>query len=366
MLAAVLSAPGAELVVEDIPIPEPRRGEVLVKVAACGVCHTDLHVMKGEVGFPTPCVLGHEISGTIASVGEGVANFAIGDAVACPFIMPCGECRHCVRGRDEMCEQFFGLNRLKGVLFDGETRLFRNDGSPLAMYSMAGLAEYAVVPAHAAFPLSAGSDLTQAAILGCSVFTAYGAVKNVAELTLGQTVAVFAVGGVGASIVQVARAFGAQTIIAVDLAEEKLELARRLGATHTFDGADPDLVAKIRAVTDGRGVDVAFEALGHATTVQSAIASVDDGGRVVLVGIGRGAETANLPITHTVRRRIQILGSFGARTRTDMPEVIKLFERGALDLATIISEVHPLSQVATAYARLSAGTVTGRAVIRMQ
>src|SRR4051812_45422632 len=141
MKAAILEQVGEAMRVEEIPRPVPRQGEVLVKVAACGVCHSDLHVLKGELAFPLPAILGHEISGTIEAVGPGVMNVQPGDRVVGSFIMPCGHCQHCVRGRDDLCEPFFAQNRLKGVLYDGETRLFRDNGSPLAMYSMSGLAE---------------------------------------------------------------------------------------------------------------------------------------------------------------------------------------------------------------------------------
>src|SRR6185436_2819761 len=152
MLAAVLPEPGQPLQLEQIPIPAPRTGEALVRVAACGVCHTDLHVIKGEVAFPTPAVLGHEISGTIAALGDGVEGPSIGSEIVGTFIMPCGVCDACLRARDDLCVRFFELNRLRGALYDGETRLARSDGTPLAMYSMGGLAEYAVLPVTAVFP----------------------------------------------------------------------------------------------------------------------------------------------------------------------------------------------------------------------
>src|SRR2546422_294165 len=145
MKAAVLSQVGGRLTLEEIPRPSPKASEVLIKVAACGVCHTDLHVIKGEVAFPMPCVLGHEISGTVAELGSGVAGLALGERVVCSFIIPCGSCDYCERGRDDLCETFFAYNRLKGTLYDGETRLYASDGSPIWMYSMGGLAEYAVV-----------------------------------------------------------------------------------------------------------------------------------------------------------------------------------------------------------------------------
>ncbi len=166
MRAAVLNQAGGDLRVEEVPVPTPPSGEVLVKVGACGVCHTDLHVIKGEVAFPMPCVLGHEISGSVAALGPGVTGLRQGQPVACAFIMPCGACRFCVQGRDDLCETFFAMNRLKGTLYDGETRLARADGTPLWMYSMGGLADYAVVPATDVFPLPQGIQPHEAAILG--------------------------------------------------------------------------------------------------------------------------------------------------------------------------------------------------------
>ena len=163
-------------------MPEPRANEVLVKVHSCGVCHTDLHVMKAEVAFPTPAVMGHEISGTVVALGPGVKGPAVGTRVVSAFVMPCGFCPACGAGRDDLCENFFGMNRLKGTLFDGTTRLHRADGTPVAMYSMAGMAEYSVVPATDVFPLPESLPLEESAVLGCAVFTGYGAVRHAADL----------------------------------------------------------------------------------------------------------------------------------------------------------------------------------------
>ncbi|RMF84231.1 MAG: alcohol dehydrogenase, partial [Nitrospinota bacterium] len=204
MKAVVFKEMGSPMEVEEIPTPEPRTGEVLVKVRACGVCHTDLHVIKGEVKFPIPCVLGHEISGTVAALGPGVQGFTVGDRVVCSFIMPCGACHYCVRGQEDLCETFFSYNRLQGKLYDGDTRLRRPDGSPIWMYSMGGLAEYAVVPATDVFHLPEEVPFEEAAILGCAIFTAYGAVRNGADLRAGESVAVVATGGVGSNILQIA------------------------------------------------------------------------------------------------------------------------------------------------------------------
>jgi S-(hydroxymethyl)glutathione dehydrogenase/alcohol dehydrogenase len=365
MKAAILRAVGEPLTVVDIPRPVPRAGEVLVKVRACGVCHTDLHVIKGEVAFPTPCVLGHEISGTLVGFGPGVTGLTVGGRVVSSFIMPCGTCYYCERGRDDLCETFFALNRLKGTLYDGQTRLFAPDGSPIWMYSMGGLAEYCVVPATDVFTLPATLPLEESAILGCAIFTAYGAARNGAVLQRGESVAVVATGGVGSNLIQIARALGASPIIAIDVRDDKLAATRDLGATHAINSRSEDVIGRVREITYGRGVDVAFEALGRPETFVQATSIVRDGGRAVMVGIAPTGVTASVEITRLVRRGIRIIGSYGARTRVDLPAVIALAEAGAIDASRSITRRYPLDQVAEAYAALNAGDIVGRAIVMM-
>jgi len=365
MKAAVLPAVGAALVVEDIPVPKPRAGEVLLRVRACGVCHTDLHVVKGEVRFPTPAVLGHEVSGVVEEVGPGVAGLERGTPVVASFIMPCARCRFCLAGRDDLCETFFALNRLKGVLYDGESRLARVDGSPLAMYSMAGLAEYCVVPATDVFRVPPALPLEEACILGCAIMTAYGAVKHQAALRPAETVAVVGVGGVGSNVIQLARVCGAARIIAVDVRPEKLDAARQLGATDGVDASAGDPVAEVRRLTGGEGVDVAFEALGRAETVTAAFRMARDGGRVVVIGIAPGQTAAPIEITHLVRRGIRLQGSYGARVRADMPEILALAASGRLSVTQPISRRYPLAEADAAYKALDRGEITGRAIVVM-
>jgi succinate semialdehyde reductase (NADPH) len=365
MRAAVLAAPHAPLAVEEIPIPRPGPGEVLVRVLGCGVCHTDLHVIKGEVAFPTPAVLGHEISGTVAELGPGVGGPAPGTRVVCAFVMPCGVCPWCARGRDDLCESFFNLNRLRGVLYDGQTRLRRADGTPLAMYSMGGLAEYAVVPATDVFPLPDGLPAVESAVLGCAVFTAFGAVRHAADLRAGERVAVVAVGGVGSNIVQVARAFGARQIIAVDVRDDQLAAARELGATHAVNAAGEDPVARVRELTGGDGVDAAFEALGRARTFVQAIEMLRDGGRMVAVGIAPGQTAAPVEITRVVRRGLRVAGSYGARTRADMPEILTLAAAGFFRPERMVTRRYALDDVDSAYRALDHGEIVGRAVVEV-
>jgi len=364
MRAAVLREPASPVVIEEIPIPKPLRGEILVKVEACGVCHTDLHVMKGDVAFPTPAVLGHEMAGEVVELGEGVDRLAVGDRVVTSFIMPCGTCRHCVAGRDDLCETFFAMNRLNGTLYDGTSRLRRSDGSPLAMYSMAGLAEYAVTPVSAAYRRSDGIPASEAAILGCAFFTAFGAVRHRARVVAGERVAVIGTGGVGTGIVQFAAAFGASQVIAVDVAQDKLDLARENGATHTVDATTGDPVAAVRELSDD-GVDVAFEAIGLPETFVQGTEMVRDGGRLVAVGIGPRGSRAPIEIMRVVRRAITIMGSYGARVRTDMPQVMRLAELGRIDPGRTVTQTFPLEQTAEAYDLLERGQIRGRAVITL-
>jgi len=362
--AAVFNGNGPELVIEDIPIPTPRRGEVLLRVSACGVCHTDLHVLRSEVKFPVPAVLGHEVSGVVAEVGADVDTVATGDSVVCSFIMPCGGCRHCVRGMEDLCEKFFDYNRLGGTLYDGESRLSRADGSPLAMYSMGGLAQYCVVPASDVFRVPDGLGLEAVSILGCSSFTALGAIKT-AEPALGDRIAVVAAGGVGSSIVQFAATAGVAQIIAIDINDEKLAAVTKLGATHVINSTDEDVPTRVRELTGGQGVDVAFEALGSASTFATSLDILDDGGRAVVVGIAPAGTTGSLDLARVVRRKLQILGSYGAKARTDMPALLRMVAAGIVHPEHVITRKYRLDEADAAYQALARGEIVGRAVVQM-
>ena len=229
--------------------------------------------------------------------------------------MPCGTCRQCLRGRDDMCMPFFAQNRLKGTLYDGthpvapRRRLPTGhvlDGRACRIFDRAGH--------RAGLPLGDDVPEVPAAILGCAAFTAYGAVHQTAALQPGESVAVVATGGVGSSIVQLARAAGAAMVIAVDVSDEKLAAAKQLGADHCVNSHSTDAVAAVRELTGGAGVDVAFEVLGRQQTFEQAVAMLTDGGRMVAVGIAAGASTANVQITPLVRRGLRLMGSFGGRT----------------------------------------------------
>ncbi|ARJ07417.1 alcohol dehydrogenase [Cnuibacter physcomitrellae] len=366
MRAAIWNGGSPELVIETIPVPTPARGEALLRVAACGVCHTDLHVMKAEVAFPPPAVMGHEVSGTIVEIGPGSAptDLRPGQRVVGAFIMPCTECEACRAGRDDMCEAFFEQNRLKGNLFDGTTRLHRPDGTRLSMYSMAGLAEYAVVPLSALAPLPPGVSFEEAAVLGCAAFTAYGAAAK-AELAADESMAIVATGGVGSSLIQVGRYLGASPIIAIDIDDDKLAAASALGADVVINSAREDVLDRVREATGGKGVSVAFEALGRPQTFELAVSLLREGGRMVAVGIAAGAATAAVPITPLVRRGQVVMGSFGARTRRDLPRVIEMAASGGYDVDRAVTRRYSLEHAGDAYAALDRGEISGRAIVTM-
>lgn len=367
MRAAVLRDYDKGLQVETIRTPRPKAGEVLIKVTACGLCHSDLHVIGGAIAFPLPAVLGHEVAGTIVELGPGTEHtgLEVGQQVAGGFLMPCGQCRHCAAGHDELCEPFFELNRLKGVLYDGTTRLYALDGEPIQMYSMGGLAEYSVVPATALAPVPEGVDPVSSAILGCAAMTGYGAVRRGADIKYGETVAVVAVGGVGSNIVQIARAFGASQVIAIDVADDKLEAVKAFGATATINSMTQDAREEVLKLTNGCGVDVSFEALGIPSTWNTALDVLADGGRMVPIGLGAGRQTAEVEINRTVRRSQSILGSYGARTRQDLPAVVDLAARGIINYDDLVTRRFSLDEAAAGYEALRNRAIQGRAVVDM-
>ncbi|MBE9374507.1 zinc-binding dehydrogenase [Saccharopolyspora sp. HNM0983] len=365
MRAALHTAPNEPMRIEELADPQPRAGEVAIEVHSCGACHTDLHVLKGELPFPAPAVLGHEVAGVVGEVGAGVTGIAPGDRVVTSFIMPCGRCAQCTRGNEEICQEFFTYNRGRGRLYDDETRLFRPNGEPVWMYSMGGLAQRCVTPATSVYRVPDGVELADVASVGCSTMTAYGALRHAGQVQVGDTVAVVAAGGVGSALIQLAALFGAATIIAVDIEQDKLDAARGLGATHVINSAETDAAEAVREITGGRGVDVAFEALGSVPTFGIARDSVVEGGRVVVVGIAPRGTSAEFDLATIARRKLQITGSYGAKPRRDMPVLLDLVGRGLLRPQDAITRRYPFAQVQDAYDALRAGETIGRAVVDM-
>jgi alcohol dehydrogenase, propanol-preferring len=331
MRAAVFYGGDRPMLVEEIPTPEPGPGEVLVKVAACGVCHTDLHYL--DHGTPTfkkpPLVLGHEVAGTIASPDPS-GRFLEGDHVLLPAVISCGRCAACRTGRENICEQSVML----GNNVDG------------------GYAEYLTVPAKDVFRLPDEIPLIEGAIIADALTTPYHAVVHRGRVQPGDRVVVVGCGGVGLNIVQVAAALGAR-VVGVDLSPDKLAWARRLGAEAVYntDGADRPEKA-LRALTDG-GADVAFEAVGRPDTQELTIASLKTGGRAVLVGYSPAALKLNAG--RVMFRELEIVGSLGCRP-VDYPRVIELARQGRIRVAELVTRRFTLDHIGDAFDHLRSGT----------
>ncbi|HJP34415.1 MAG TPA: alcohol dehydrogenase catalytic domain-containing protein, partial [Gammaproteobacteria bacterium] len=268
--------------VTDVELDPPKAGEVLVKMKATGVCHSDLSIANGTIPSPLPVVLGHEGAGVVEQVGEGVTNVAVGDHVAISFIPSCGECFHCLRRESYLCS----VAPQDGNLFDGTTRVHQN-GKDIFVMSFCGLmAEYAVVPSACVIAIDKDLDMKAAALVGCGVSTGVGAVIKTAKVPPGATVAVFGCGGVGLNVIQGARLAGASKIIAVDLSADKMGMATQFGATDTID-PNADAVKQIFEMTGGMGVDYAFEVVGSGKLVEQCVKASRKGGNIVIVGVGR-------------------------------------------------------------------------------
>jgi len=352
MRAVVLSEKGSLELRRDTYIDQPRGGEVLVRILSSGVCHTDLHVIEGKVSMQLPAILGHEIFGIVEKVGEGVASISEGDYVISSFMWPCGRCRLCTSGYENLCERSIEA-RARGVMLDGTARVWiPSGGGKLRVFVRnGGFAEYAVIPSENSLArVPEGLRSPEIAILGCAFLTAYGAVFNSARVSAGDVVAVYGVGGVGMAIVRFASIAGAE-VIAVDVVDEKLEKARKLGARAVVNRAREDPVETIRSMTGG-GADIAFEAVGIPTTARWAVESVKIGGKVVQVGIGSRVE---IDLNRLVIRGITIVGSYGARPRVDLQKIMNLVGRGLVDLKEFVTGVYRLEDFEKAFEDVKKG-----------
>jgi S-(hydroxymethyl)glutathione dehydrogenase / alcohol dehydrogenase len=366
--AAVLRAPGEALRVEDVDLEAPHAGEVLVRVEAAGVCHTELHYMDGAIPCPLPIVLGHEGSGVVEEVGAGVGAdpgaVAVGDRVAFTWRPRCGHCEYCVTGRPVMCV-YGRVQARSGGLLDGTSRL-RLDGGPLHHFlGVSCFAERAVVSQRAVVKVPEGVEPAVAAVTGCAVITGVGAVVNVAGQVAGKPIVVVGAGGVGLSALMGAVLVGAVPVV-VDVAADKLELARRLGAADTLDAsgmAPDDVVAAVQELTGG-GAEVAVDAVGLPQTLRQAFAVLRPGGTAIAVGLGAVDATASVPINELVQQQKRLVGSLygSANPPVDLPRILGLYLAGRLPLDVLLGERHPLDGVDDAYRALRAGS-TGRAVV---
>ena len=359
MRAAVVETVPGTTHIDEIEIDEPGIGEVLVRTVASGVCHSDLHALHGHgVVFPTPFVLGHEPAGVVEAVGPGVRNVQPGDHVVACLSVYCGHCANCLTGKAYRC---FVDDYARAA--DSPTRLRRGNEPVQQFVGLSSFAERMLVSQHNVVRIDPALALSRACLLGCGVLTGIGAALRTAQVTAGSTVAVIGCGGVGLAVIQGARLAYARQIIAVDVDDAKLELARRCGATAVVNAAAEDPVAGVQAVAPG-GVDFAFEAIGRATTVQQAISMTGFGGVMTVVGIVDGADTFTLTgMDLLMGKKIQqsLMGS--NRFAADIPALVEHVLAGRIDLDVMVSEEHHLDDLPPLLDRLEAGQVLGRAVI---
>ena len=361
MKASVLFEQGAPLRVEELDLEGPREGEVLVRMAASGVCHSCLHAADGSwKGVPVPIVLGDEGAGTVESVGAGIRDLEAGDHVILSWAPTCGRCHYCVIGRPNLCEK-----RLpgRGLLPDGTTRMALG-GKPVYHYGhVATYASRTVVHESSAIRIDPAMPLDRAALVGCSVMTGVGAVLNTARVPAGASMAVFGTGGVGLNVVQGGAMVAAHPIIAVDVKPARLEHALALGATHAVDASKEDPAAAIRRIT-GRGADFTFVAVGNAPAVGQAADALAPGGTCVVIGVPPTGQTFPLDVRPLVTGERAIVGSSygGARTREDLPRLVTLYQAGKLKIDELITKRYGLEEANEAFRALAAGEL-GRGLI---
>ena len=358
MKAAVLIEPGKPLEIEQLQISKPGPHEVLIRTAACGLCHSDLHFIEGTYPHPLPAVPGHEAAGIVEAVGSEVRTVKVGDAVVTCLSAFCGHCEYCVTGRMSLC---LGAETRRPV--GSDPRLSRGDGSPVnQMLNLSAFAEMMLIHEHACTAINPEMPLDRASILGCAVTTGAGTIFNACKLTPGETVAVIGCGGVGLAAINAAKIAGAGRIIAADPMAEKRDLAIRLGATDVVDALAPDAAAQIQELTKG-GVDHAIEAVGRPASGELAVKSLRRGGTATILGM--------MPLSHSVGlsamdllsgKKLQgaIMGM--NRFPVDMPRLVDFYMRGLLDLDTIIAERIPLERINDGFETMKSGA-SARSVI---
>jgi len=353
--AVVARAKGEPVTVEVIEVPDPGPGEVLVTVQACGVCHTDLHYREGAINDDFPFLLGHEAAGTVEEVGDGVTNVAVGDFVVLNWRAVCGQCRSCLRGRPWYC---FATHNATQKMTLGGVEL-----SPAL--GIGAFAEKTLVAAGQATKVDSAARPEVAGLIGCGVMAGLGAAMNTGGVGRGDSVAVFGCGGVGDAAIAGSRLAGAHTIIAVDIDDRKLDIARNFGATHTVNSTNEDPIEAIRGLTGGNGVDVAIEAVGLPATYEQAFYSRDLAGTVVLVGVPNPEMKVELPMIEVFGRGGTLKSSWygDCLPSRDFPMLIDLYLQGRLDLDRFVSETIALDEVEEAFHAMERGEVLRSVVV---
>ncbi len=361
--AAVLNRVGTLISVETLELGPPKRGEVLVRVHATGVCHSDWHLVTGDTQHVLPAVLGHEGAGVVEAVGADVTRVQVGDHVVLNWAPACGECFYCERGRPALCSTYVGP-LWAGTMLDGTAR-FSRDGHPVFTYCGLGcFAERTVVPELCCIPIRTEIPFEVAALLGCAVATGVGAALNTARVSPGESVAVFGAGGVGLSVVLGARLSDARQVIVVDKSPAKLAMVRDFGATDAVP-AGPDAATAIRRLTDGRGADVVFEAVGSPAVQEQSFQAVRPGGRLVLVGLSPMGSNTSFPSSLIVREEKSILGSYygSVQADRDFPAYAAHFIAGRLPLDRLVTRRYALGDINRAYADLLTGDLARGVVV---
>jgi len=352
----IAGAKGAPVSVETILVPDPGPGEALVRIQACGVCHTDLHYREGAITNDFPFLLGHEASGIVEQVGPNVTNVAPGDFVILAWRAPCGTCRSCLRGRPWYC--FASRN--------AQQKMTRQDGTPLsAALGIGAFAELALVAAGQAVKVNPAARPEAAGLVGCGIMAGLGAAINTAGVSRGDSVAVIGCGGVGNAAIAGAKLAGAHTIIGVDVDDRKLEWAKQFGATHTINSRHTEPVQAIRDLTGGNGVNVAIEAVGRPETYTQAFYARDHAGTVVLVGVPSPEMKLEVPLLEVFGRGGALKSSwYGDCLPTrDFPMFIDLYLQGRLDLERFVSETIALDKGEEEFHKMERGEVLRSVVV---
>ncbi len=360
--AAVFREIGVDLTIEDVDIDEPQPHEVLIRTAACGVCHSDVHFVKGSIAGPVPTIPGHEPAGVVEAIGSAVKSVAVGDHVIACTSMFCGQCRQCLQGRPYLCVDRRACQRKKD-----DTPRISIDGKRITQFAdLSAFCEKMLVHETAVVKIDKDIPLTSAALVGCAVTTGVGAALNTAKVQPGSTVAVFGVGGIGISIIQGARIAGARQIIAVDVVPAKLETARKFGATHTILGGDNspdgDPVKAIKKLSAG-GVDYAFDAVGMTQLSRQCFYALAPRGLAVIVGAIPTGQTFEVDPGHFYLEK-SIMGCFMGSNRfhIDALTYFDFYKQGRLDLDSMVTDRFGLGDINTAFGLLEGGEIT-RAVI---
>jgi S-(hydroxymethyl)glutathione dehydrogenase/alcohol dehydrogenase len=357
--AAVLPAVNEALEIREIEVDTPHAGEIKVRMGASGVCHSDLSVQNGTMMSPTPIVLGHEGAGVVEEVGDGVTSVKPGDHVVISWVPQCGQCFYCKKGQGYLCSAA-DIALVGGGLLDGTTR-FTSDGAPLFQMAASGtFSEFTIIPAIGAVKIPDDVDMRVAALIGCGVLTGTGAAMNTADIKKGDTVAVVGCGGVGLNVIQGARIAGASEIIAVDMNETKLQMAKEFGATATVNASQADAVSEVMGMTEQRGADVAFEVIGLQQTIDQTIMMTRRGGEAVLVGVPRMDAMVTVPaFLGMVVSAKTISGCWygSSNVQKDVPKLVDLYKKGDLKLDELISRTIPLEDVNDAFAAMQTGEI---------